>query len=149
MWLVSPLRVMFHSKSSICSFTNCMIFGPLIFFRHDVTKTQILSKVSLCNFHNANHYKSNWNDKKQVNWSHLNINFIEWWFFGSLDHFPISQHNENTDIEYGNGMIKHQWTHDLGYHLSNYFSLLKVFFACCLSDFKQTGVHFWPNLEAF
>ena len=76
MWSVSPLGVLFHSKSSVCSFTLCVIFGPLIFFRYSVTKTQILIIVSLCIFHDANQYKNNQNDQKQVNWSHLKVNFI-------------------------------------------------------------------------
>ena len=41
MWFVIPLGVMFHSKSSVCSFTPWVIFGPLIFLCHVVTKTQI------------------------------------------------------------------------------------------------------------
>ena len=72
---------MFHNKRSVYSFTPCAIFGPLIIFRHGITKTQILIKVSVCIFHDLNHYKNNQNDQKQVNWSHLNISFIQWWFF--------------------------------------------------------------------
>ena len=65
-------------------------FGPLIIFRHRIPKTQILSKVSLCIFLDTNHYKNNQNDQKQVS------------YFGSFDgQFPISLHNENTDLEHG------------------------------------------------
>ena len=93
---------MFQNKSSTCSFTFCAIFESLIIFRHSVTKTQILIKVSLCIFHDANHYKNNQNDQKQVNWNHLNINLILMVIFFIFDgYFPMSQHNENTDIEHG------------------------------------------------
>ena len=82
MWFTNPLGVMFHNKSSVCSFTPCAIFQPLIIFCHSITKTQSLSKVPLCIFHDANHYKNNQNDHKQVNWSHSNhLNFIKSWFF--------------------------------------------------------------------
>ena len=77
------MRVIFHSKSSVCSFSPCMTFEQLIIFRHSITKTQILSKVSLCIFHDANHYKNNQNDQKQVNWSHLNMISFNGDFFGS------------------------------------------------------------------
>ena len=84
-WFTNPLGVMFHNKSSVCSFTPCAIFQPLIIFCHSITKTQTLSKVPLCIFHDANHYKNNQNDHKQVNWSHSNhLNFIKSWFFLSL-----------------------------------------------------------------
>ena len=55
MWFISPLGVMFHSESSVYSFTSCAIFVWLIIFRHSVTKTQILSKVSLWSFYDASH----------------------------------------------------------------------------------------------
>ena len=61
-WFVSPL---FLIKSSVCSFSPCVVFRPLVIFRHGV-KTQILSKVPLCIFHDANH-KSSQNDQTQVN----------------------------------------------------------------------------------
>ena len=85
---------MFHNKSSVCNFSTCVIFGPLIIFHHDVTKTQILSKVSFCIFYDANNYKNNQNDQKQV--FHLITNL---WI--SDGHFPMSWCNENTDIEHG------------------------------------------------
>ena len=57
---------MFHSKSSAYSFNPFAIFGPLIIFGQGVTKTLILSKVSLCIFHDANRCKNNQNNQKQV-----------------------------------------------------------------------------------
>ena len=84
-WFINPLGVMFHSKSRACSFAPCAIIGLLIFI-HGIMKTQILSKVSLCIFHNANHYKNNQNDQKQVNWSHFEQNI---YLVYSLIHRPI------------------------------------------------------------
>ena len=126
--------VVFHSKSNVCSSTPFSIFGPLIIFRNSITKTQILSKASLWIFHDTNHYKNNQNDKKQVNWSHLNINFISRLFFGPLMVIFQCHSIKKTLILNMNwhayGMIlmtvKTLETTDsriLRYHPSNYFSL--------------------------
>ena len=61
---------------------------------HNVMKTQILSKVSFCIFHDANHYKNNQNDQRQVSWSHLNSRILNsWnsWILNSLSFFFLSQ----------------------------------------------------------
>ena len=53
MWFIRHLGVKCDSKSSACSSTPCAIFGPVIIFRHDVTKSHILNKVSLRIFHDV------------------------------------------------------------------------------------------------
>ena len=146
----------FHRKNSVCSFT-CASFGPIIAFRHSQTKTQILSKVSFCMFHGANYNKNNQNYQKQVDWSHSDINVIGdfldlWWSF-----FHVTAYWKHWYWTWTNMLmawylkhwknIENQCFQDSRYHRSNYFLLLKIFFAPCLRNFKQPGVHFWPNLE--
>ena len=55
-----------------------------------------LSKVSLCIFHNANHYKNNQNDeKKWIGAISFNGDFLNLWWS-----FPMSWCNNNTDNEH-------------------------------------------------
>ena len=74
-------------------------------------------------------------------------------FWISDGHFPMSPHNKNNDIEHGPICLWHDQLMTVK-TLENsdsrirgtisviIFLLLKVFFTCCLSDFKQPGVHF-------
>ena len=101
MWYASLLGVMFRSKRSVCSFNTCLIFRPLIIFRHSILQTQIMSKASLCIFHDANHYKK----IKMIRnkwiaaiWTSISFNGNLWISDG---HFPMSRHNKNIDIQYG------------------------------------------------
>ena len=72
------------------------------FEKYDFLKTQILSKVSFCIFHDANHYKNIQNDKKTSELEPFEHQFhlmMIFWISGG--HFPILWHNENTVIEHG------------------------------------------------
>ena len=116
---VSPLGVMFHSKSSVCSFTPFVIFGPLVFFPswHNENLVKTWTRCHCASFmmqiilKTIKMIRNKW---IEAIWTSISFNGYFWISDG---HFPMS--------------------------------LLKVFITCCLNDFKQSGVHFWPNLETF
>ena len=109
MQLFSLLGFMFYCKSSVClsGFTPCVIFGPLIIFRHSAMKTQILRKVSLhLSLCKSLEKQSKWSETSDLEpFEHQFHLIVIFWF--SDGHFPMLPHNKNTDIEHGLICLRH------------------------------------------
>ena len=149
----------FQRKNSVCSFT-CASFGPIIAFRHSQQKLRFWAR---CHFacsmmqiitKTTKIIRNKWIEAIRISMSFIGDFLDLWWSF-----FHVTAYWKHWYWTWTNMLmawylkhwknIENQCFQDSRYHRSNYFLLLKIFFAPCLRNFKQPGVHFWPNLETF